>query len=273
MRTSHPVFQPKDTPVQVHTPLPDPHGSRHPGAKPERGFADEARFLRNWLKNPLVAGAVSPSGRALARTMARCVDPLDDGPVIELGPGTGPVTEALLAHGVAQHRLVLVEFDRDFCRLLARRFPLACVIQGDAYDLATTLHGQLHAPAAAIVSSLPLLTKPETQRRALLEAAMELAQPDAPFIQFTYGVAPPIPRKLSSPDFAYYAQGSSPVWLNLPPARVWVYHRGTAADGASKRTRADELMHSLRVRGVKVRRDFRRAAGKLQDRVGKSLRD
>ena len=259
--------------MQVQPPPPEHHGFRHIGAKLERGIADEARFLRNWLKNPLVAGAVSPSGRALARTMARCVDPLGEGPVIELGPGTGPVTEALIAHGVAEERLVLVEYDAAFCRLLARRFPLARIIQGDAYNLAVTLHGVLFAPAAAIVSSLPLLTKPELQRAALLEAALDLAQPDAPFIQFTYGAAPPIPRKLSNAAFAYHAQGSPPVWLNLPPARVWVYARGEAASGPQPRGKADALMHSLRVRGVKARRDFKRAAGKLQDRIGKAKRD
>ena len=78
-------------------------------------FEDEARFLRSWLERPLVTGAVTPSGRLLARTMASYVDPRVPGPVIELGPGTGPVTDALVRRGVAQDRLVLVEFNPDFC--------------------------------------------------------------------------------------------------------------------------------------------------------------
>ena len=53
---------------------------------------DEARFLRSWLERPLVTGAVTPSGKMLARTMAAYVDPRLEGPVVELGPGTGPVT-------------------------------------------------------------------------------------------------------------------------------------------------------------------------------------
>ena len=165
-------------------------------------LGDEARFIRNWFKNPLVTGAVSPSGRALARMMARCVDPLADGPVIELGPGTGPVTEALILHGVAPQRLILVEYDGDFCRLLARRFPLARVIQGDAYDLRKTLHGVLRKPANAIVSCLPLLTKPEAQRATLLRQALDMAAENAPFIQFTYGAIAPVPRRRSSSAFA-----------------------------------------------------------------------
>src|SRR5580658_10400197 len=71
---------------------------------------DEVRFIRSWIERPLSIGAVTPSGKILARTMARYVDPDSDGPVVELGPGTGPVTEALVEAGVAPSRLVLVEF-------------------------------------------------------------------------------------------------------------------------------------------------------------------
>ena len=184
-------------------------------------FQDEARFLRSWLERPLVVGAVTPSGKVLARTMASYVDPRIPGPVIELGPGTGPVTDALIRRGVAQDRLVLIEYNSEFCRLLKRRFPKATIIQGDAYDLKETLSGILGEPGAATVSSLPLFTKPMDQRLDLLEIAQELMHPGAPFIQFTYAVVPPIPAR--SRD--YTARGSNRIWLNLPPARVWVYRR------------------------------------------------
>ena len=78
---------------------------------------------------------MTPSGKALARTMAAYVDPSMPGPIIELGPGTGPVTEALVAQGIDPARLVLVEFDPTFCRLLRERYPTATVVQGDAYSL------------------------------------------------------------------------------------------------------------------------------------------
>jgi phosphatidylethanolamine/phosphatidyl-N-methylethanolamine N-methyltransferase len=184
-------------------------------------FDDEARFLRSWLERPLVVGAVMPSGKALARTMAAYVDPRIPGPVIELGPGTGPVTDALVRRGVAQDRLVLVEYNPDFCQLLKRRYPKATIVQGDAYDLAETLSGVLSEPAAATVSSLPLFTKPMDQRLELLEAAQALMHPDAPFIQFTYAVVPPIPARSQS----YRTRASNRIWRNLPPARVWVYNK------------------------------------------------
>ena len=184
-------------------------------------FEDEARFLRSWLERPLVVGSVTPSGKALARTMAAYVDPRLPGPVLELGPGTGPVTDALIRRGVAQDRLVLVEFSPQFCQLLKRRFPKATIIQGDAYDLAETLAGILTEPAAATVSSLPLFTKPMDQRLDLLEAAQSFMNSLAPFIQFTYAMVPPIPARSA----AYRTRASNRVWRNLPPARVWVNNR------------------------------------------------
>ncbi|WP_232628402.1 class I SAM-dependent methyltransferase [Methylobacterium sp. Leaf118] len=184
---------------------------------------DEARFLRSWLERPLVTGAVTPSGKMLARTMASYADPSVPGPVIELGPGTGPVTEALIRRGFEEERLILVEFNPDFCALLRRRFPRTTVIRGDAYRIRETLSSVADASCAATISSLPLFTKPLEHRLDLLQGAHDLMRPGAPFVQFTYAVVPPIPAKCEAGS--YTASRSNKVWLNLPPARVWVYRR------------------------------------------------
>jgi len=181
---------------------------------------DEVRFIHSWIKKPLAVGAVTPSSKLLARAMARHVDPDGKGPVVELGPGTGPVTEALVDHGVDPARLVLVEFNPQFCQLLRQRFPAATVIQGDAYRLRDTL-ADLGEPASAVVSGLPLMTKPMRTRLRLLRDALAAMKPDAPFVQFTYAVVPPIPRVNG-----VKMEGSERIWLNLPPARVWVYRHG-----------------------------------------------
>jgi phosphatidylethanolamine/phosphatidyl-N-methylethanolamine N-methyltransferase len=187
-------------------------------------FDDEFRFLRSWLEKPLAIGAVTPSGKALARIMAGYVDPAIPGPIIELGPGTGPVTEALVERGIDPERLVLVEFDPGFCELLSKRFPGANVVQGDAYGLRRTLADVLPVPAAAVVSGLPLFNKPLKLRLELLDQAFGLMQPGAPFVQFTYHAISPIPRSHGR----IRAEASGRVWRNLPPARVWVYRN---ADG------------------------------------------
>ncbi len=205
------------------------HGLEDAQGRPGRSLpamlADEARFFKAWVENPTTTGAVSPSGKALARAMARHVDISIPGPVIELGPGTGPVTQALLDHGVAPERLILIEYDPAFCKMLERKFPGVKVVQGDAYHIEDTL-GELATaePAAAIVSSLPLLNRPEADRLGLLREAFELMDPRGNFIQFTYGMVSPVPRRSKSAHgVAFQASASAPVWMNLPPARVWCY--------------------------------------------------
>ena len=166
-------------------------------------------------------GAVMPSGRVLARTMAQYVDIDSSEPVVELGPGTGAITSALIEHGVDQKRLVLVEYNPGFCALLRDRYPHAKVVQGDAYALRDSLWNMLSAPASAVVSGLPLVTKPMLTRLKLIRDAFVALAPGAPFVQFTYSVAPPIPKSLPGVS----AEASERIWMNLPPARVWVYRK------------------------------------------------
>jgi phosphatidylethanolamine/phosphatidyl-N-methylethanolamine N-methyltransferase len=183
---------------------------------------DEVRFLRSWIEKPLHMGAVMPSSKLLARTMAQYVDVNSKGPVIELGPGTGAITNALIEHGVDQKRLVLVEYNPGFCALLRDRYPQAKVVQGDAYALRDSLGEVLDAPASAVVSGLPLVTKPMLTRLKLIRDAFLALAPGAPFVQFTYSVAPPIPKSLPGVS----TEASERIWMNLPPARVWVYRKG-----------------------------------------------
>ena len=183
---------------------------------------DEVRFLRSWIEKPLRMGAVMPSGKVLARTMAQYVDVDSTAPVIELGPGTGAITNALIEHGIDQKRLVLVEYNPGFCALLRDRYPQARVVQGDAYALRDSLGDVLDAPASAVVSGLPLVTQPMLKRLKLIRDAFAALAPGAPFVQFTYSVAPPIPKSLPGVS----TEASERIWMNLPPARVWVYRKG-----------------------------------------------
>jgi phosphatidylethanolamine/phosphatidyl-N-methylethanolamine N-methyltransferase len=196
------------------------HSSVRALKKPLR-LDDEVRFLRSWIEKPLHMGAVMPSGRLLARTMAQYVDTRSEGPVVELGPGTGAITSALIERGVDQSRLVLVEYNPGFCALLRDRYPRAKVVQGDAYALHDSLRKVLTAPASAVVSGLPLVTKPMLTRLKLIRDAFAALAPGAPFVQFTYSVAPPIPKSLPGVS----TEASERIWMNLPPARVWVYRR------------------------------------------------
>jgi phosphatidylethanolamine/phosphatidyl-N-methylethanolamine N-methyltransferase len=205
---------------------------RHPKPRTTHGGpADVIRFLRSFVTAPMRTGAQWPSGRALSRAMADAVDPAVPGPVIELGPGTGVVTEALLARGIPPQRLVLVEFSPQFCKLLAQRYPNLRLIQGDAYALADHVRRLGLAPPAAVVSSLPLLTQPPARRLALLRSALRLMNPEGVFVQFTYFRDSPIPVDGVGVDTTV----SPRIWLNIWPALVYSYRRGPA-----RKLRADE---------------------------------
>ena len=108
---------------------------------PKSRLRDEFRFFFSWLKHPLQVGGISPASPALAHAMAAEVDPEVPGPVVELGPGTGVLTEALVERGIAPERIVLVEYSPEFCALLRERFPRARIVEGDAYRLDGTLSG------------------------------------------------------------------------------------------------------------------------------------
>ena len=176
---------------------------------------DHIRFLRALAARPRNVGAVAPSGPQLARAMAAQIRL--DGPVLELGPGTGAITGALLKR-VGAARLTAIEYDPDFATALKTRFPAMRVIEGDAFDLDKTLgHAE---PYAAIVSGLPLLNFPMEDRHRLLDGIAARLLPGAPFIQFSYGLHAPV----TPPDGHIVSQAAF-CWANMPPARVWVYRR------------------------------------------------
>ena len=185
----------------------------------------EARFLQGWLKNPLKTGAVFPSSRALAAAMARHVPASaieGEGVVVELGPGTGVVTQGLVERGVDPARLVLLEFSPDFCEHLKARFPEATIVQGDAYEPGEEFDAALAGrKISAIVSSLPLMARPDAAREAALSHHLDRMAPGCPFVQFTYALTLPVrPERVDAEvEIAPWVK------LNLPPARVLVYRR------------------------------------------------
>lgn len=191
---------------------------------------DDMKFIRSWAQNPLRTGAVAPSGPELAARMVSFLIPRPHARVVELGPGTGVVTQALFDAGFSNRHLNLIEYCPKFCEHLESRYPGLPVLQGDAYDLQESLsaeHGFLNKTETSrhvvdgIISSLPLLTRPERERRAFLAEALDLLKPGAPLVQFSYGLAAPVKPK----NRAISVFSSEWIWKNLPPARVWVYRK------------------------------------------------
>jgi phosphatidylethanolamine/phosphatidyl-N-methylethanolamine N-methyltransferase len=194
---------------------------------PDKASSSTLLFLKAWLRSPLKVGAIAPSGPRLARAVVRLVPRRSTLPVVELGAGTGAVTEALRERLPAE-RLVIVERDPELHRLLQRRYPELTIVLGDARQLRRHLKALDIARIAAVVSGLPLVAMPKRVQRQILDESFALIEPGGPFIQFTYSLFSPVPRR----EFGLTGRPVARVLQNVPPASIWVYRRARhARDG------------------------------------------
>ena len=179
-------------------------------------------FFFAWLANPRLVGAIVPSSAALADAMTADLSPAS-APVIELGPGTGVFTRSIIARGVPEHRLALIEYDADFVDKLQRNFPSANVHRMDATRLQDVelFDGER---AGAVVSGIPLLLMPAQRVVALLEGAFEQLRPDGAFYQFTYGRDAPI-SCTNLDRLGLKATRIGGTLANFPPAAVYRIRR------------------------------------------------
>lgn len=171
-------------------------------------------FLQEFCARPGTVGAICPSSRFLAHRMAREVAHYKDGLIIELGPGTGVVTKALLKQGVAPERLLVVEYSNRFVQRLRKQFPHVTIVHGNAADLCQIVPKGVKV--SAIVSSLPLCSLPEAVTQSIVQQWQRLLHDSGIAVQFTYNLHRPKWHK----HIQARQTGSSVVWANLPPAKV-----------------------------------------------------
>jgi phospholipid N-methyltransferase len=179
---------------------------------------DRIRFFTAWLGNPLSVAAIAPSSKALAQLITRDID-ARTGPVLELGPGTGVFTQALLDQGVAERDLTLVEYDDGFARLLKKRFPQANILRIDAAELADS-HGSPSDLFGAAICGLGLLNMKQAKVEAILQAAFTRMHHGASLYLFTYGRNCPVPDEvLQRLDLDAFHVAT--IRRNIPPASVY----------------------------------------------------
>jgi phospholipid N-methyltransferase len=177
---------------------------------------DFGHFFKGWIRNPLAMGAFAPSGKSLAKLMAKDVGA--GARVVELGAGTGTVTAALLESGVSPGNLYLVERDPQFVKILERRFPRCHVVSADALEL----DEQFAASTGFdfVISGLPLLCFSPEKRYRVMQQAFRLLKPNGRLHQFTYAGRCPVDRDLRSLlRLDSMLLGIAP--LNLPPGFVY----------------------------------------------------
>ncbi|MBB3951872.1 class I SAM-dependent methyltransferase [Aureimonas jatrophae] len=209
------------------TSTTEPTASRNPvaplpSATPSRSLAEALGFFRAWLRDPWRVAAITPSGRALAELITSGLSERT-GPVIELGPGTGAFTRALLKRGVKPEDLVLVEAEPGFAEALRLRFPAVRTLQMDAARLRT------QAPfgertVGAVVSGLPVLSMSPGQVLAILKGSFGRMTPGGAFHQFTYGPRCPVRPEILE-RLGLEATRIGRTLANVPPAAVYHIRR------------------------------------------------
>lgn len=204
--------------------------------------SDHVEFFRQYLRRFETTGAIAPSSRFLARALTRPLrersEPIR---VLEVGPGTGAVTRAIVRHIKPGDRFDLVEINERFAARLKERFaadphyrqvadradvhvcPLQEFAPGDPYDV--------------IVSGLPFNNFPASLVEELLDLCLGMLNPGGTMSFFEYMYVRPV-RRLVSPShektrlaqiervlqsrFAKHRFHTDWVFVNVPPA--WVQH-------------------------------------------------
>lgn len=184
-------------------------------------FDEELRFFRGWIDKPKAVGSIVPTSGVTARKMASIVRPERDDMVLELGPGTGVITRAILEKGIKPENLVSVEYSADFVERLKRDMPGVNFVHGDAFELEAVLAPWQDRRFDSVISAIPMLNFPVSARVSLLESMLDLLPAGRPVVQITYGAVSPIPAGRGS----YSVERFDFIVRNIPPAHLWLYKR------------------------------------------------
>jgi phosphatidylethanolamine/phosphatidyl-N-methylethanolamine N-methyltransferase len=184
-------------------------------------FDDEVRFFKGWLRTPKAVGSIIPTSSVTARKMASVIDAASGLPVLELGPGTGVITKAILGRGIAPGKLTAVEYSPEFVRHLRRSYPGVNVIEGDAFNLGATLGEARDTIFDCAISGVPLLNFPVEARVRYLEQVLDRIPIGRPVVQLTYGPKSPIPAGRGTYTIEHFRF----VFRNIPPTQLWIYRR------------------------------------------------
>ena len=184
-------------------------------------FDDELQFFKGWIDRPKTVGSIVPTSSITARKMASIIDPGSGLPVLEVGPGTGVITRAILARGVKPENLYALEYSPEFVRHLRRLYPGVNVIEGDAFNLSAALGDHRDLTFDSVVSGVPLLNFPVAQRVAYVESLLDRIPTGRPVVQLTYGPLSPIPPGRGD----YTVEHFHFVVRNIPPTQLWIYRR------------------------------------------------
>lgn len=206
----------------AQTEAHEPHAAN---GSARSGNGDRAAFLRGFLRHPGQVGSVTPSSMRLEQRLVRSARAAGARVVVELGPGTGGTTRALLKAMRPDARLMAIELDPGFHARLsgAIRDPRFSMHLGSAEHIAGVLAAhQLPAPDA-VISGIPFSTMPPEVADRIAAAIARVLAPGGRFVayQVRAHVARYTKPYLGTPQQQWE-------WINVPPVRVFTWARGGA---------------------------------------------
>ncbi len=182
-------------------------------------------FFREFVRWPSRVGAIAPSSRWLARMMVESRNLKEAEAVVELGPGTGSFTEAILNSIGPATTFFALEVNAQFAARLRQRFPAITVYNDSAEHLLGYLARHDRTSVDCILSGLPWASLPLPTQENVMNAVVEALRPGGTFATFAYIHALYLPN---ARRFRRCLEGlfsrvelSSVVWRNLPPAFVY----------------------------------------------------
>lgn len=204
-------------------------------------------FLRGWTRDPKAVGlpfaSSSWTAKRLAQTALKAAIP-GGGPVLELGAGTGPVTQALIEAGCPPEQIIVVEQDSELCRTLKQRLAGVRVLQGNALAMGDIRKKASVQSVSVVLSGLPMrVIAPEAAARCY-SAAFALMPPGGSIIQYTYGFRSPVgAEEMPELDATFVGRELR----NVPPMGIWSYRlsrsrvngHATSGEWIGPRERAD----------------------------------
>ncbi|MFF0451380.1 class I SAM-dependent methyltransferase [Streptomyces sp. NPDC004609] len=209
---------------------------------------ETALFAREFLRNPLRTASLIPSSARLVERLVAAVPERGEPVVVELGPGTGPVTEAIQRKLAGRGRHIAVELNERLAMHLVQRFPRVETVTGSAWGLPGILaYRDLHT-ADVVVSSLPWSAFTGPHGRSLVPKIASVLSESGVYTQFAYAWshwAPPSRHRLAQLRQAFEeVVASRTVYGNLPPALVYSARRSRVPAGQFPAPAAANLIAS-----------------------------
>ncbi len=182
-------------------------------------FNEHITYIGKFFASPLKLGSIAPTSKISGRFLAQHIK--NDGIVLELGAGTGSLTQAILDSGIAPEKLICVEIDEKFCKILRKKFPQLQILCGDASKLDQVLNSDIIQNISTVVSAIPFLTLPKSLRFKIVENVFKVLSASGRFIQVSYSPFSPVPWK----QFNLKQKRYGTIFKNLPPISIFGYER------------------------------------------------